>query len=114
MNCRQTEQRLHELLDSRQDIESDDQLRAHLDDCSECNTLAAAYDTLAHAAPRHEEPSPLRGLANRVLAEVGTTSRAPGASVVAGTEHAGGCRQFVGGRGNRGERARRSGPDASG
>lgn len=76
MRCRQIEQRLHELLDSRLDIDSDEELQNHLDECSECATLAAAYDTLARARNPHAAPQPVASLAPRVVAEVCAASPA--------------------------------------
>lgn len=73
MHCRQTEQRLHALLDSRQDIDHDDQLRAHLETCDRCATLAAAY-VAAVRRPTTPVDTPIINLADRVIAKVMTAS----------------------------------------
>ncbi len=71
MHCIQCEQRLHELLDSRRDIDSDEELRDHLVDCSECAALAAAYEAMARVPIKTAASA---GLADRVLVEINLPS----------------------------------------
>lgn len=74
MQCRQTERRLHDLLDSRQDIDTDPALREHLEWCRPCATLATAYDLLARAPAHRNAREPMNGLATRVIAQVAAPS----------------------------------------
>lgn len=76
MNCEQIEQRLQELLDSRQTIDSDDELREHVELCAECAKLATAYDALSRQPTFNQPHQPLAGLASRVVAEVSAVSPA--------------------------------------
>lgn len=53
MNCQQIEQRIHELLDRRQSLESDAELTEHRVGCAECDQLANDFEMLAgHFASR--------------------------------------------------------------
>jgi hypothetical protein len=75
MQCRQIEQRLQELLDSREAIDSDDEVREHLELCGECAVLAAAYDAVARSPAPCQADAPHAGLAARVVAEAIGSSR---------------------------------------
>lgn len=71
MNCAETDLRLQELLDSRASLDADGPLADHLESCTRCATLAAAYQVLA-CPPTPPSTPPIERLAARVLADVAT------------------------------------------
>lgn len=71
MHCQQFESRLQALLDSRNDIDTDQAVCRHMEGCPDCRALAGAYSALAGARlPMRSDL--IDGLADRVLNELNT------------------------------------------
>jgi hypothetical protein len=84
MRCAEFEPCLNEVLDQRLWLDANPALAEHVQTCSECRKLAAAYEAVVVGLGETRLPQPSADLTSRVLADVTAGGASPSRTDVAG------------------------------